>query len=103
MDLGHVGRPGVGVHDEPGAFGFRKRMAIATAGALFAWLSVLVLYWSWYRFPTSFTVVALVEQVLGWLLAGVAMARRLGGRSARRRTKPAWVPRCVAAIANERR
>ncbi|BFI95957.1 MAG: hypothetical protein RSP_14670 [Rhodanobacter sp.] len=60
------------------AFGFRKRMAIAAAGALFAWLSVLVPYWNWYRFPASFTVAALVEQVLGWLLAGAAMAWWLG-------------------------
>ncbi|GAB3791818.1 hypothetical protein [Dyella agri] len=60
------------------AFGFRRRMGIAAAAALFAWLSAMVPYWNWYRFPASFTLAALVEQLLGWLLAGAAMAWWLG-------------------------
>jgi len=35
-------------------------------------------YWNWYRFPASFALAALVEQLLGWLLAGAAMAWWLG-------------------------
>jgi hypothetical protein len=61
-----------------GAFGFGKRMAIALAAPVFAWLSVLVPYWTWYRFPEALTLAALVEQVIGWLLAGAAMAWWLG-------------------------
>jgi hypothetical protein len=64
-----------------GAFGFSKRVFIATALGLFSWLAVNVPYWNWYRFPTDFTLGALLEQVLGWLLAGVAMAWFLGRRS----------------------
>ncbi|WP_225562805.1 hypothetical protein [Rhodanobacter sp. DHG33] len=60
------------------AFGFRRRMGIAVAAALFAWFSAMVPYWNWYRFPASFTLAALVEQLLGWLLAGAAMAWWLG-------------------------
>ncbi|HJR73135.1 MAG TPA: hypothetical protein VJ806_05800 [Luteimonas sp.] len=61
-----------------GAFGFGKRVLIAGALGLFAWLAISVPYWNWYLFPVSFTVGALVEQVVGWLLAGVAIAWWLG-------------------------
>jgi hypothetical protein len=66
------------------ALGFAKRMAIAVAAPIFAWFSVLVPYWNWYRFPVSFTWAALIEQVIGWLLAGAVMAWWLGraGRKA---------------------
>ncbi len=60
------------------AFGFRKRLCIAAAAALFAWLTSMVPYWNWYRFPLDFTLAALVEQVIGWLLAGAAIAWWLG-------------------------
>ncbi|WP_114241461.1 hypothetical protein [Dyella sp. C9] len=56
------------------AFSFMTRLSIALAAALFAWLSNLVPFWNWYRFPTSFTEAALIEQVIGWLLAGAVMA-----------------------------
>jgi hypothetical protein len=62
------------------AFSFRKRMLLAAIAPVFAWLSVLVPYWNWYRFPGSFTWAALVEQVIGWLIAGAVMAWWLGRR-----------------------
>ena len=60
------------------AFGFATRLGIAVAAALFAWLSSMVPYWNWYRFPLDFTLAALTAQVVGWLLAGAAMAWWLG-------------------------
>jgi hypothetical protein len=65
------------------AFSFMTRLSIALAASVFAWLSTMVPYWNWYLFPTNFTVAALVEQVIGWLLAGAVMAWWLG-RSKRR-------------------
>ncbi|MDR3445447.1 MULTISPECIES: hypothetical protein [unclassified Dyella] len=65
------------------AFSFMTRLSIALAASVFAWLSTMVPYWNWYMFPTNFTVAALVEQVIGWLLAGAVMAWWLG-RSNRR-------------------
>lgn len=56
------------------AFGFGKRVLIAGALALFAWLAVNVPYWNWYLFPIDFTFAALIEQVVGWTLAGAAIA-----------------------------
>ncbi|TKR33277.1 hypothetical protein FCE95_02920 [Luteimonas gilva] len=61
-----------------GAFGFGKRVLIAGALGLFAWLTISVPYWNWYLFPVDFTVGALLEQVIGWLLAGAAIAGWLG-------------------------
>ncbi len=61
-----------------GAFGFGKRVLLAGALGLFAWLAISVPYWNWYLFPANFTVGALVEQVIGWLLAGIAIAWWLG-------------------------
>src|SRR3990167_3750536 len=62
-----------------GAFGFSKRVFIATALGLFSWLTLSVPYWNWYRFPTDFTLGAMLEQVIGWLLAGVALALQFLG------------------------
>jgi preprotein translocase subunit SecF len=60
--------------------GFRRRVAVAAAAAVFAWLSTTLPYWNWYHFPLDFTLAALVEQLIGWLLAGAAMAWWLGRR-----------------------
>ncbi|MBE1161116.1 hypothetical protein [Dyella acidiphila] len=60
------------------AFSFGQRLLIAVVAPVFAWLSLLVPYWNWYRFPGSFTWAALVEQLIGWLLAGAVMAWWLG-------------------------
>ena len=67
------------------ALSFRRRVALAAAVAVFAWLSTMLPYWNWYRFPLDFTLAALLEQLVGWLLAGAAMAWWLG-RSARKLT-----------------
>ena len=60
------------------ALSFRQRLAIAAAAAVFAWLSSMLPYWNWYRFPLDFTLAALAEQLIGWLLAGAVMAWWLG-------------------------
>ena len=65
------------------ALSFRRRLAVEAAAAIFAWLGTLLPYWNWYRFPLDFTLAALAEQLIGWLLAGAAMAWWLG-RSERR-------------------
>jgi hypothetical protein len=57
---------------------FGRRIAIAAAVAVYAWLNTMVPYWNWYRFPLDFAQAALLEQLLGWLIAGAAMAWWLG-------------------------
>jgi hypothetical protein len=57
-----------------GAFGFNRRVLIAGVLGLFAWSAVNLPYWNWYRFPLDFTIGSLLEQVIGWVLAGSVMA-----------------------------
>jgi hypothetical protein len=61
-----------------GAFGFGKRVGIATLLGVFAWLVLSVPYWNWYRFPLEFTIGSLIQTVVGWFLASLPMAWWLG-------------------------
>jgi len=63
------------------AWSFRRRVLVAGALGLFAWLAISLPQWNWYMFPMNFTLAALIEQVVGWLLAGAAMAWWLGRTS----------------------
>ena len=65
---------------------------LARAGAvgllgLFEWADLSVSYWNWYKFPTLYTGAALVEQVVGWALAGLVMALMLRPRPATTATR----------------
>lgn len=51
-----------------------KRVLAATLIGLTAWLSVLISYWNWYGFPTSFILAEGFDQIVGWFLAGLAIA-----------------------------
>lgn len=98
-DMTHMGRPLVTqwVSDTLAALvlailmglpglGFGRRFGLAGAAAVFAWLSTMVPYWNWYRFPVSFSAAALAEQLIGWLLAGAAMAWWIGRQERRAAT-----------------
>lgn len=61
-----------------GTWNFRRRVLVAGALGLFAWLAVSLPQWNWYMFPMNMTLAGLIEQVVGWLLAGAAMAWWLG-------------------------
>lgn len=61
-----------------GALAFRTRVLAAGAMGLFAWFAISAPYWNWYRFPASFSIANLIEQVVGWLLAGAVIAWWLG-------------------------
>ncbi len=61
-----------------GNTGVGTRVVLAGCLGVFAWLSIDVSYWIWYRFPALFAFGELIDQVIGWLLAGVAVALILG-------------------------
>ena len=54
--------------------GLLGRVLSVAALGLFAWLSISVSQWSWYGFPTAFVRAEAIDQVLGWLCGGVAIA-----------------------------
>ena len=53
---------------------WQRVLVIALLG-VFAWLSISAIYWNWYGFPSSFFIAQGVEQAVGWLLAGFAIAK----------------------------
>lgn len=56
-----------------GSVGFSRGVTIATLVGLAGWLSINVSYWNWYRFPTNFVTAELIDQIVGWLLAGFVL------------------------------
>lgn len=54
----------------------QRALASALIG-LAAWLSILVSFRTWYSFSDAFVLGELGDQVIGWLLAGFAMAYAL--------------------------
>jgi len=62
------------------AWSFGKRVVGSALVGAFGWLANTVPQWNWYRFPVDYMVGGLIEQAVGWLLAGVAIAWWLGRR-----------------------
>jgi hypothetical protein len=60
------------------AFGFGRRVAMATVLGLFAWVAIAVPQWNWYRFPDAMVLGSLGMTLIGWFLAGIAIAWVLG-------------------------
>jgi hypothetical protein len=57
------------------AGGAGRRMTIAALLGLFAWLSISVSYWNWYGYPWAYILGEGLDQVVGWALGGLAMAK----------------------------
>jgi len=56
------------------AVGFGRKVLLVLTIGIFGWVANAVPMWNWYRFPTDFTVSTLIEQGVGWLLAGIVIA-----------------------------
>ncbi len=54
--------------------GYWGRVLFVTSLGVFGFLTVSVPYWNWYGFPTDFTAAEAIDQVVGWLLAGLVLA-----------------------------
>jgi hypothetical protein len=57
--------------------GYIARVLLAALIGLAAWLSIDVSYWNWYRFPDGLALGSLIDQAVGWFLAGLGMAALL--------------------------
>ncbi len=53
---------------------YMMRVLVVMSMGIFAWLSVDVSWWNWYRVPTDAAIGALLDQGPGWLFAGLAIA-----------------------------
>jgi hypothetical protein len=56
---------------------FARRVAIVASLGLFAWLTISIAQWDWYNFPFAFVALDAINQVIGWLLAGLLMAKMI--------------------------
>ena len=63
------------------AVSWGRGVIISTLVGMAGWLSINVSYWDWYGFPTNFVTSELIEQVVGWLLAGFVMGYILRHRA----------------------
>ena len=73
-----------------GSIGAQVRFAVIAG--VFGWISINVAYWNWYGFPCAFILGELIDQVVGWGLAGLAMALLWRGleKRALRRGERVW-------------
>jgi hypothetical protein len=55
-----------------------KRMLLAGALGFFAWMSIDVSYWNWYKFPTNYAMAQMIDQTVGGLFAGAGIVLVLG-------------------------
>jgi len=54
--------------------GYAGRVATVALMGVFGWVSIDVSYWNWYRFPDGFAMASLIDQGIGWVLAGLFIA-----------------------------
>lgn len=54
--------------------GFGRRVLTVMLVGVAAWLSISVSQWNWYGFSRPFVLFELIDQAIGWLLAGIGMA-----------------------------
>jgi hypothetical protein len=54
---------------------YMRRAFAITLLAVFATVSLSLSYWIWYKFPAAFVLGELITELVGWFLAGVAIAK----------------------------
>src|SRR5262245_35250593 len=53
---------------------FGRRALLVMLLGVFAWVSVSLSHWIWYHFPFPYIAAEGVDQIVGWLLGGFAIA-----------------------------
>ncbi len=57
------------------AASYGRRVLLVELAGLFAVLAISASYWNWYGFPDAYIGAEALDQIVGWLLAGLAMAK----------------------------
>ncbi len=60
---------------------YLQRALLVGSLGLFAWISISLSYWNWYGFPAAFVCAEGIDQVVGWFLGGLVIARLAGPRA----------------------
>lgn len=53
---------------------YARRVGFVVGLGIFVALVAHAAYWNWMRFPTAYTITFIVDNVIGWTLAGLAIA-----------------------------
>jgi hypothetical protein len=61
-----------------------QRVAATTLLGILTSSAVSIIYWNWYEYPTSFFVAQIVDQVVGFFLAGLLISSIITSRKADR-------------------
>jgi hypothetical protein len=65
----------------PGLATLSSRVFFVTMLGLFASLSIEVSYWTWYGFPTNYTLAQFVDQLASWMFGGLVLGALIKPRS----------------------
>jgi hypothetical protein len=60
---------------------YRRRVVIVALAGLAIGFYGNFVYWNWYRFPTDYTAVQMLDTLIGWALAGLVMAGFVKGKA----------------------
>jgi len=64
------------------AASFISRTAVVTAIGISTAIATNVSYWNWYGFPLDYTIAQIIMEIVGALVAGLAISAVLGRRTA---------------------
>lgn len=53
---------------------YSSRVGMVIVIGMIGWVSICISYWNWYAFPAEFVAAEVVMEVVGWTLAGLAIA-----------------------------
>lgn len=62
----------------PATYG--KRVLVVMLLGVFAWLSLTLSFWIWYNFPTAWVLAEAITEIVGWLIAGLVIAKIVPAR-----------------------
>lgn len=57
-----------------GAQRFWCRFGVVSFMGAFAWLTISIPYWNWYRFPWDFTFAQGIDEIVGWCFGALVIA-----------------------------
>ena len=60
---------------------YGKRVLVVMLLGVFAWLSLTLSFWIWYNFPTLWVLAEAITEIIGWLIAGLVIAKIVPARA----------------------
>jgi|SRR6185436_7425459 len=54
---------------------YGKRVLVVMLLGVFGWITLTLSFWIWYNFPTAWVLSEAIAEVLGWLVAGLVIAK----------------------------